>query len=140
VPAIALRPPAAFGGYTVTGEQITVRSDGTGTLTLGDRTLPLVVFGDVDCSAQLCGEPGWYELHSIVWDEAERRVIFLIAYLMNGIPGQVQLTYARSLPDLGDPIGTRFLEATWVVEPSRIRRAAPSPGAPPFGVPPPGLR
>jgi hypothetical protein len=148
LPALALPAPRPFGGYTVTGPDVTVTADGTGSLTLDGRTLPLVVFGEVDCST-ICGAPGWYELHSIVWDEAQRRVIFLIVYLINGRPNQVQLTYARSLPDLGDPIGTRNLAASWTARGSRssgnsatssTEPARLPSGAPPLGVPPPALR
>jgi hypothetical protein len=137
LPALTIPPPAPFGGYTVTGSDILVASDGTGALTLDDRSMPLVVFGEVDCST-ICGAPGWYELHTIVWDETQRRVIFVIIYLLNGTPHQVQLTYARSLPDLGDPIGTRNFPATWTATTARTPRVRSA--GPPFGVPPPGLR
>lgn len=141
LPALAMPAPVPFGGYTVTGPDVTVHADGTGSLTLDGRTLPLVVFGEVDCST-ICGAPGWYELHSIVWDEAQRRAIFLIVYLINDRTDVVQLTYARSLPDLGDPIGTRNLQARWTARVSRSSASSaerPS-GAPPLGVPPPALR
>ena len=50
LPAFSIAAPAPFVRYTVTGDQITVRHDGTGSLTLGAQTLPLTVVGDVDCS------------------------------------------------------------------------------------------
>ena len=112
-----------------------MHADGTGALTFGGRTLPLIVFGDVDCSTN-CGSPGWYELHSVVWDDAQQRAIFVIVYLILGSMNDVELAYARSLPDLGDPIGAITMPATWSVSSSltstaRTRR--------PFGVPPPAL-
>jgi hypothetical protein len=140
LPPLALPAPVPFGGYAVTGTDITVGKDGNGTLNLNGRRLPLVVFGDVDCSG--CGGMGWYELHSILWDEMNRRVIFVIIYLISGQSASVQLTYARSLPDLGDPIGTRVLPSSWTVNPtvrSRSSSTARTDG-PRFGVPPPGMQ
>ena len=131
LPAFSIATPAPVGGYTVSGNAIEVGSDGTGTLVIGADRLPLVVFDTVDCSA--CGGSGWYELHSIVWDAAQQRAVFLIVYLITGSASSVELAYARSLPDLGDPVGTRTLAATWTVAHLRSKPAA-------RGVPPPSFR
>ena len=130
LPAFSIATPAPVGGYTVSGNGIEVGADGTGTLDIGATRMPLVVFDDVDCSA--CGGAGWYELHSIVWDAAQQRAVFVIVYLINGSATSVELAYARSLPDLGDPIGTRVVTATWTVAHVRSKRAV-------RGVPPPSL-
>jgi hypothetical protein len=116
LPGFELPTPKPLGGYTVRGPDIFVRGDGAGSITLGGKVIPLLVFGDVDCSA--CGSPGWYELHSIIWDEATHHVVFAIVYLMSS--SSVEITYARSLPDLGDPIGVLTLPATWT-SPARPR-------------------
>jgi hypothetical protein len=129
LPAFSIAAPAPITGYTVSGTAIDVAADGTGTLAVGGTKLPLVVFDDVDCSA--CGGSGWFELHSIVWDDAHQRVVFVIVYLITGMPNTVELAYARSLPDLGDPIGTVVPAATWTVTGARIARRAT------HGVPPP---
>jgi len=134
LPAFSITSPEPLAGYTVNGNGISVGADGTGTLAIGTTTMPLVVFDDVDCSA--CGGAGWYELHSVVWDAAHQRAVFVIVYLINGQATTVELAYARSLPDLGDPIGTAVRNATWTAP-------APSPriqAGPPHGVPPPSFQ
>jgi hypothetical protein len=131
LPAFSIAAPTPVGGYTVTGPSVDIAGDGTGTLVVGSARLPLVVFDDVDCSA--CGGAGWFELHTIVWDAAHQRAVFLIVYLINGTASSVEIAYARSLPDLGDPLGTRTLEATWTVP---TARRAPSLR----GIAPPSMR
>ena len=132
LPAFSIATPAPVGGYTVSGQAIRIGADGTGTLVLGAQTLPLIVFDDVDCTA--CGGSGWRELHSIVWNAADQRVVFVIVYLINGAASSVELSYARSLPDLGDPIGARTVPATWTAPAARIIERAPR------GIPPPSLQ
>lgn len=132
LPAFSIPTPAPVGGYTVSGADIQVAADGVGSMTVGASTLPLVVFDDVDCSA--CGGAGWYELHSIVWDAAQQRAVFVIVYLINSSASSVELAYARSLPDLGDPIGTVTRPATWSV--AHLRSKAPAA----VGIAPPSLQ
>ena len=137
LPASTIASPTPVDApFTVHGASIDVEH-GAGTLTLAGAALPLVVFGTVDCSQ--CGSPGWYELHSVVWDAAHQRTIFVIVYLIDGTMSSVELTYARALPDLSDPIGTIDLPATWSTGSScpGVRARASTRG---FGVPPPSLR
>ena len=132
LPAFSIARPVPVGGYTVSGTAIDIAHDGVGTLVVGTTTMPLIVFDNVDCSA--CGGAGWYELHSIVWDAAQQHAVFVIIYLINGSATTVELAYARSLPDLGDPIGTKLVNATWTVSAVRDRPRAT------HGIPPPSLR
>jgi len=120
LPAFSVETPAPTTGYVVDGPDITIATTGEGTVTLGARTLPLIVFQDVDCTTT-CGTPGWYELHSVIWDAANQQAIFTIVYLSTDQHAQVELTYARSLPDLGDPIGDLHLPATWTAHPAAAR-------------------
>jgi hypothetical protein len=136
-------PTSVYTGYVVDGTKIHIASNGIGSVTLGGATMPLVVFGTVDCRTA-CGSPGWFELHSVVWDAAHQRTIFVIVYLESGAPGSVLLTYARALPDLSDPIGSQGLSATWnpATDPPCLPARPPviatlRPAGPPFGVPPP---
>jgi len=128
LPGFSISAPAPVGGSTVSGSAIDI-ANGSGTVVVGSTRMPLVVFDTVDCSA--CGGDGWYELHSIIWDAAQHRAIFVIIYLINGTATSVELAYARSLPDLGDPLGTRTLPATWTVTSARSLSLLP------HGVPPP---
>ena len=67
-------------------------------------------FEDVDCTA--CGQGGWHEIHTLLWDPAGARLCFAIFYLFQ--PGDpVLLTYSLTLPDLSDPAGSTQLDATW---------------------------
>ncbi len=132
LPAFSIAAPPPIAGYTVHGNAIEIAADGTGTLAIGASRLPLVVFDDVDCTA--CGGSGWFELHSIVWDAAAQRVVFVIVYLITGAASSVELAYARSLPDLGDPVGTLTLDATWTAPSPRIEPRTP------HGIPPPSLQ
>jgi hypothetical protein len=138
---IAAPTPVAIP-YSVHGDAIRVEANGTGSLTLGGTALPLVVFGTVDCESG-CGSPGWYELHSVVWDAAHARAIFVIVYLERSSTSSVELTYARALPDLSDPIGTLVLPAAWSLDPGGCPSRSQQPratGGPRFGVPPPRYR
>jgi len=115
LPAMTLAVPPPVAGYTISGTGIGLADGATGFLRVGSKTLPFVPFEDVDCTA--CGTPGWYELHSLAWDEEEQRAIFVILYLDLAYPGRVFAAYARSLPDFGDPIGAVELAATWSAPP-----------------------
>jgi hypothetical protein len=134
LPALSLAAPAGVTGYRVAGSDIYVGPDGRGQLVVAGTALPLRVFGTVDCSTR-CGSPGWYELHSVVWDDASHRATFVIVYLLQSDPTSVELAYARSLPDLGDPFGAQILPATWSATPSAHTERGPV-----FGMPPPALR
>jgi hypothetical protein len=113
LPAFSIPAPTPVAGFTVSGSAITVDGSGTGTIVIDRQTMPLIVFGTVDCTA--CGSPGWYELHTVIWDAVRARVVFVIIYLTVGMTTSVQLAYARSLPDLADPIGDVTLPARWSV-------------------------
>ena len=125
-PALTLDVPSTVPGYTIDGDGISLADGETGLVTLGGTTYPFVVFEDVDCTD--CGGDGWYELHSLVWDGALERVIFVIFYLDFGYPERVLAAYARSLPDFEDPVGTLELDATWTAQPgvgASVRTSVP---------------
>lgn len=128
LPAFAIAPPAPRPGFVVDGAQIAIAANGTGTF----GGLPLIAFDLVDCSTG-CGSPGWYELHSVIWDDARQRVTFVIVYLKTDTPNEVELAYARSLPDLADPIGDAIVPATWSIPSAALARRGP-------GIPPPSAR
>jgi hypothetical protein len=131
-------PMPVADGYAVHGADIDLAGNGTGTVTLGGVAMPVVVFGTVDCRS--CGSPGWYELHSVIWDAAQQRAIFVIIYLDDASTDSVLLTYARALPDLTDPIGALSLPATWTLDSGGCPSAKPLVAPRGFGVPPPSRR
>lgn len=134
LPALSIDVPAPVAGYAIDGADISLADGQTGRVTIDGVTLPFVVFEDVDCTG--CAVPGWYELHSIAWDEANDRATFVILYLDLGYPERVFAAYARSLPDFGDPIGARVIPATWTAAPAGTSASAAPPPAL-FRPPPP---
>jgi hypothetical protein len=65
----------------------------------------------VDCS-KICGAPGWYELHSLLWDSQTHEAAYAIVYLIAGQAHRVQLEYALELPTLSRPADAT-LNADW---------------------------
>ena len=101
------------GGFTVDGPLVHFDGAAPGSITLG-AALSFNPFGVVDCS-EICGTPGWWELHAVLWDEAALRACFAILYLFtNGDP--MLVTYSLTLPDLSDPAGETELEGSWTKE------------------------
>jgi hypothetical protein len=128
LPAFAIPTPAASGDAIVSGTQIDL-DHGAGQITIGGSMRPAVVFNTVDCST-MCGSPGWYELHTLIWDDANQSATFVIIYLELETPDQVQLSLR--LPTLDDPFDNALLDATWTEPSARV-----SASAPPVHLPPP---
>jgi hypothetical protein len=133
LPAFAIPTPAAYGDATVSGTQIEL-DHGAGQIAIGGAMLPAVVFNTVDCSTT-CGSPGWYELHTLIWDATTSAATFVIIYLEIGTPASVQLSYGLRLPALDAPFDNEVLDATWT-EPSARAPAT----TPPVHLPPPWQR
>ncbi len=53
----------------------------------------------VDCTEN-CGTPGWYELHSIVYDPKTAQACYGIVYLFEGGSGAVELSRSICFPEL----------------------------------------
>jgi len=110
-PAVEMAVPPLVSTFTVDGPQVSIPPGKPGALTLGPLALEVYPFDVVDCTKD-CGTPGWWELHSLLWDPKTSRLCFAIFYLMVGQTG-TQVTYSLTLPDLSDPVGTTNLTATW---------------------------
>jgi hypothetical protein len=106
LPPIAMPFPSLVPGYTIDGPAIAYDGAQPGSLRLGGVTYAFLPFAEIDCAA--CGNPGWRELHTLLWDGA--RVCFTVVYVFDGAP--VRLGYALCLPTLEDPIGWLELDAT----------------------------
>lgn len=109
-PAVSMPKPPIVKGFTVKGPKIEIADGAPGHMELGDTDWSLLPFETVDCSKD-CGSPGWYELHSILWDPTTHRAGFVIVYLLEG-QSEVLATYAITLPDLADPVGSTSFETT----------------------------
>ena len=123
LPGVTLAAPTGVGGETVHGDQIEL-DGGVGQIALGGEMLPAVVFDTVDCSTT-CGAPGWYELHTLIWDEASAAATFVIVYLELDTPDSVQLSYALRLPTLDDPFHDAVYASTWTAPTARALDVEP---------------
>ena len=80
--ANTLSPVALACGFSVhgPGSSIDLQGSQNGSVTfLGSDSIALP-FHTVDCRTD-CGTPGWYELHTIVWNQVRQEVGFEIIYL-----------------------------------------------------------
>ena len=80
--ANTLSPVALTCGFSVhgPGSSIDLQGSQNGSVTfLGSDSIALP-FHTVDCRTN-CGTPGWYELHTIVWNQVRQEVGFEIIYL-----------------------------------------------------------
>jgi hypothetical protein len=110
-PAGSMPAPAPVAGFSVHGAQIEISSAAPGHAALDGKTWMLYPYALVDCSKS-CGAPGWYELHSLLWDSETGETAYGIVYLITGQPHRVQLEYALELPMLGRPADVTFA-ADW---------------------------
>jgi hypothetical protein len=110
-PAVDMAYPPLLTGYTVTGAEVSIPSGMPGSVTVGGTMLTVLAFNAVDCSTG-CGTPGWYEIHSLIWDPKVAKVTFAIFYLFpSGMP--VEVEYALTLPDLSDLVPATTFTATF---------------------------
>ncbi len=109
--ANTLSPVALTCGFSVHGPGSSIDLEGSqnGSVSfLGTDSIALP-FHTVDCRTG-CGTPGWYELHTIVWNQVRQVVAFEIIYLS---ATGVTTTNGFELPD-GTPTGSGpFSGATW---------------------------
>jgi hypothetical protein len=117
LPALDMGIPNLVRGFTVDGDQVQVDGEGRGSLTVAGEPMELFVFGTVDCTED-CGDPGWWELHTLVYDRESLRMCFAILYLFidPAAAGVIGVEYSLTLPDLADPIGSQQLAATWTLD------------------------
>jgi hypothetical protein len=114
VPAHTLSTIALTCGFTVSApapDTTDLMSSSVGsTYLLGDvsRVYP---FHTVDCRFG-CGSPGWYEIHSIIWDPTQQAAAFGIFYLQDtGVSLGANGIALPSGEIVGD--GTPISGATW---------------------------
>jgi hypothetical protein len=90
-------------GFAMQSPQLSFDGSGAGVMELGSGSYSVYPFNAVDCSTG-CGTPGWYELHSVLWDPTTADACFGIYYLfVESPPVDVQLDYVLCLPTLEDP-------------------------------------
>jgi hypothetical protein len=99
LPATRLQPGPLVPGFTVMGADIEYDGHAEGRLLLDGEPWQLRPFNLLDCSTG-CGDPGAYELHSLLWNPGRQRACFGILYLDTPPSGQVSVDLGLCLPDL----------------------------------------
>jgi hypothetical protein len=95
-PALDFPPPSVVSGFSITGSQMAFDGTHVGSTTISGTSYALYPFNVVDCTA--CASPGWYELHSLLWDEKNKNACLGILYLEQNTPSTVGLAYMMCLP------------------------------------------
>ena len=95
-PALDFPPPSLVSGFSITGSQMSFDGTHAGSTTFQGNSYALYPFNEVDCTA--CASPGWYELHSLLWDEKNKSACLGILYLEQNAPSTVGLAYVMCLP------------------------------------------
>jgi hypothetical protein len=109
LPALSFEPPAADHRFEVTGE-LTISAGEAGFYTAGDRTWETYGFETIDCT--MCENPGWWELHALLWDPETHDLCFSIFYLYeNGRDSGV--AYTMCLPGVEDLVGDGVVAGDW---------------------------
>jgi hypothetical protein len=111
-----MRYPKLVDGYDIDGPSLHLNRGGPGSIVIDGHQLVLLPFADVDCS-QDCGFPGWYELHTLLWDPARQQATFAILYLIVGTSDSVALHYALTLPTATLVPSLTFTGTHWSVRP-----------------------
>ncbi len=113
LPAFDLAPPKLVSGFSITGAQISFDGSSVGNASVNGESFQLYPFNIVDCTA--CASPGWYELHSLLWDPAGKSACLGILYLEKNAPTTVELAYDICLPSVTMPLTADQLDfpASW---------------------------
>jgi hypothetical protein len=113
LPAFNLPPPNLVTEFSISGQQISFDGTHVGNATVNGEAFALYPFNVVDCSA--CASPGWFELHSILWNAASKSACLGILYLEKNAPAAVELAYDICLPSVTMPLTSDQLDfpATW---------------------------
>jgi hypothetical protein len=115
VPAHNLSHVALTCGFSVSAppgaKPIDLGSARAGSMDLAGNSATVLPFHAIDCRSG-CGSPGWFELHSIVWDPIRQNVGFTIFYL-----DESGVTSANGiLLPIATPLAQSFPNATWTLQ------------------------
>jgi hypothetical protein len=112
-PAFSFPAPSVVSGFTITGTDLAFDGKGPGTIALNGTSWALHPFHAIDCTA--CASPGWWELHSILWNPDGAGACLGILYLQKNAPTSVELAYLMCFPDLTSPIPNdqKMYAASW---------------------------
>ena len=115
-PPVTLVPPKPVPGIAIDGPDLSYNGTSPGRALWDGRSLDLYPFLLVNCTT--CAQPGWWELHSLLWDPNDAEATVIIFYLFLDRPFEVSADYAFSLPRLGYRTDGGLFNATWSIQPS----------------------
>jgi hypothetical protein len=113
--ANTLSPVALTCGFSVHGgapNSVNLEGSQNGTASFFGGDSVALPFHTVDCRTE-CGTPGWYELHTILWNQALQEVGFESVYLDDQ---GVSWANGISLPEGDTTTVTQFIGATWALD------------------------
>lgn len=114
LPEVTLpQAPSLVSGFTITGKDLSFDGTNPGKANVNGESWTMYPFNTVDCRD--CATPGWYELHSLFYDPANRNACLGILYLMENSPSQTELAYFLCLPQLTAPLPNdqQFFDSSW---------------------------
>jgi len=115
LPANTLSPVALTCGFSVHGPApaaIDLEGSRNGSMLFFGSDSIVMPFHTVDCRTK-CGTPGWYELHTVVWNQVRQQVGFGIVYL-DGMA--VRWANGIELPNGSADDTFTYPEATWSLD------------------------
>jgi hypothetical protein len=111
LPESAFAPGAGVAGFAIEGDDIYRQSGGVGIFKdSSGQSHAFFPFSSVDCTQ--CAAQGWYELHSLIWDDSSDRMCFAIFYLYVG-QSNIMSAYSICQPDLQRPYDQIVFSGTW---------------------------
>ncbi len=123
IPSMNLEQPTPISGFNIKGNSIKLSSGNIGTLKdwsakrVEDQDLKFLPFSTINCAACSAGGPaagkGWYELHSLVWNDTQSKVCFAIIYLFADHKRDPQISHSLCLSDLSNSLDSINLTAEW---------------------------
>lgn len=100
-PPISLSPPPPISDWRISGANLQYEPGVGGHLVSSGQRYEIYPINTVDCTN--CGDPGWYELHSLFFDSATPSLCFGIIYL-NPTTRRVSVGYSLCFPGLDSPL------------------------------------
>lgn len=119
LPALDLAPPPLVAGFQISGSDLSFDGTSAGKANVQGEGFAVYPFNVVDCTG--CATPGWYELHSVLYDAATNATCLGIFYLNTGAPTEVELAYEMCLPSVTAPLpdDQLFFDSSWTGSPAK---------------------
>ena len=119
LPAVDLTTLPLVAGFQMTGSDLSFDGTNPGKANVQGESFTVYPFNTVDCTD--CATPGWYELHSVLYDAASKNTCVGIFYLNTGKTDEVELAYDVCLPSVTAPLPNDqlFFDSSWTGAPAK---------------------